>query len=62
MSEITTYEAQTLKQLATNYKIGTATMRKWLISINVMIKGEKRKSYIFTPAEVKTIYNKLGEP
>lgn len=55
-------EAKTLKQLAASYNIGVNTMRTWLHRVGVTKPGEKRQGYIFTPAEVKTIYEKIGEP
>ena len=53
-------EVQNMKQLAAAYKVHPSTLKRWLLRLNIIEIGRRRK--IFTPAEVKEIYEKLGEP
>ncbi|MBW6482832.1 MAG: DUF4248 domain-containing protein [Vicingaceae bacterium] len=55
-------QAKNLKQLAVAYKVSQVTMRKWLRVAGLIPKEQPRATYIFTPLEVKAIYEKLGEP
>ena len=54
-------EAMTKTQLAALYKICPRTLAKWLKPFISEI-GELPGTYIFTPAQVKTIFDKIGEP
>ena len=53
------------KQLASEYNISTKTLKKWikpiLKNLNMTEKQYNNKK-IFTPNEVKIIYEFLGEP
>jgi predicted site-specific integrase-resolvase len=53
--------AMTKKQLAQQYNVSVRTLRKWL---NPFIEeiGTPQKTYIYTPEQVKKIYEKVGEP
>lgn len=50
----------TLTQLAQMYNVSLPTMYKWLKRAGVL--KNKRNGYLFTPKEVKEIFDKLGEP
>jgi hypothetical protein len=54
-------EAMTKTQLAARYKVCTRTLNKWIKPFMSEI-GELEKTYIFTPEQVRKIYEKLGEP
>jgi hypothetical protein len=56
-----TPEAMTKAQLAALYKVCVKTLNKWLEPFAAEI-GDKPNTYIYTPAQIKTIYEKLGEP
>lgn len=53
-------KAMTLTELARKYEVSNKTMFSWLKRKGI-IKG-KRDGYLFTPKEIKIIYEKLGEP
>lgn len=59
---MTESKSKTLKQLAQEYQVHPDTFKKWLVRAKLLAQGEKRKGYIFTPLEVKEIYEKLGDP
>jgi len=50
----------TLTELAHLYNVSNKTMHQWLKRAG-LIKN-KRTGYLFTPKEVKEIFEKLGEP
>ena len=54
-------EAMTLTQLALKYKVCTKTVKKWLQPFIDDI-GRPEKTYLFTPEQVRKIYEKIGEP
>lgn len=54
------YKAMTLTELAQKYEVSNKTLYKWL-KRKGLIKG-KREGYLFTPQEVKKIYEAIGEP
>lgn len=54
-------EAMTLTQLAAKYKVCPRTVKKWLADHADTI-GRPKHTYIFTPDQVKKIYEILGEP
>lgn len=53
-------KAMTLTELAQKYEISNKTMFSWL-KRKGLIKS-KRDGYLFTPKEVKNIYEALGYP
>jgi len=53
-------QAYNTKQLAQLYKVSTDTLSKWLQPFKEKI-GDK-KSIIYTPKQVQTIFECLGEP
>ena len=53
-------KAYNLYQLAFLYNVSASTMRKWLKKIDMLRK--KGDSYIYTPADVQKIFDKLGCP
>ena len=48
-----------LKQLCALYQVSRPTMRRWLRQIGFKFP---RKNYVFTPKEVRYIFEQLGEP
>jgi len=48
-------------QLANLYKIGPRTFNKWIKPFIAEL-GDIEGRYIFTPSQVKIIYERLGEP
>jgi len=54
-------EAMTLTQLAVKYKVCAKTIKKWLADYSDEI-GRPKHTYIFTPEQVRKIYERLGEP
>ena len=54
-------EAMTKTQLALLYKVCPKTLAKWLKPFITEI-GDLPGTYLFTPAQVKTIFDKIGEP
>lgn len=54
------YKSMTLTQLSQLYRVSTKTLYKWLKRKGII--KNKREGYIFTPKEVKTIIEELGEP
>jgi hypothetical protein len=54
-------EAKTKKQMAQDFKVSVRTFRKWLKPFIEEI-GTPQKTYIYTPEQVRKIYEKIGEP
>ncbi len=52
--------AQSLTSLAQQYAVSTDTMRKWLLKAKLIKK--EGEGYIYTPKEVRAIYEHLGTP
>ncbi len=55
-----TIKAMSLKQLAACYSVNQKTFKSWLTIHNFKIGT--RKGYYFSPSQVKTIFEILGEP
>jgi hypothetical protein len=53
--------AMTKTQLAALYKVCPRTLAKWMKPFKNEI-GVTAETYIYTPAQVKTIFEKIGEP
>ncbi|GAB4404064.1 MAG: hypothetical protein Fur0028_16470 [Bacteroidales bacterium] len=53
-------KAMTLTELAQRYGVSNKTLYSWLKRAHII--KNKREGYLFTPKEVKEIYDKLGEP
>jgi len=53
--------AMTKTQLAALYKVCPRTLNKWIKPFLTEI-GTTAGTYIFTPAQVKTIFERIGEP
>lgn len=53
-------KAMTLTELANKYGVSIKTMYNWLKRKKII--KNKREGYLFTPKEVKIIYEELGEP
>lgn len=54
-------EAMYLYQIAEQYKVSPRTLRRWLKPHNHTI-NKLDQSRLFTPREIETIYNLLGDP
>ena len=52
--------AKTISQLASEYKVSQTTMRKWLKAAK--LHKTVSQGMIYTPLEVKGIYEKFGTP
>jgi len=52
--------AMSKKELCEKYKVSSDTLRKWLKKWGGL-PGDSRQK-IFTPAQVKQIYENIGEP
>lgn len=58
--ESKTYKPATRSQLAKRYGVSSETFKKWLSKVpDLVIEGKER---VFTPKQVATIINHLGEP
>lgn len=53
--------AMTKTQLAALYKVCARTLEKWIEPFKTEVELNPG-TYIYTPAQVKTIFEKLGEP
>ncbi len=60
MNDTPKIQAQTLTALAAQYGVSYETMNKWLKKAKLL--KEKGCGYIYTPKEVKAIYEHLGNP
>lgn len=56
---ITTYSKS---QLAEKYHVSMSTLKAWILKAHVMTNEEYGNYNLFTPAQVKAIVDKLGEP
>jgi transposase-like protein len=54
--------SKTLQQLAHEYGVCTATFRKWIKPIKVLMNTEETRKRIYKPKEIKIIYEHLGKP
>ncbi len=54
-------EAMTKTQLAARYKVCIGTFSKWIKPHSEYI-GMRENTYLYTPDQVKKIYEVLGEP
>jgi hypothetical protein len=54
-------EAMTLTQMAAKYKVCSRTIKKWIEPYLDEI-GRPQRTYIFTPEQVRKIFEKIGEP
>lgn len=52
--------AKTKKELANEYRVSMATLRKWIRTVPGL--DDPLKKHIFTPLEVFKIYIHLGSP
>jgi len=50
----------TLTELAAKYGVSNKTMYSWLKRKKII--KNKREGYLFTPKEIRVIYEELGEP
>lgn len=53
-------KAMTLTELAAKYGVSNKTMYSWLKRKKII--KNKREGYLFTPKEIRIIYEELGEP
>lgn len=53
-------KAENLSSLAYKYGVSRRTMKRWLLKANLY--KPKEKGYLYTPKEVKAIYEHLGNP
>ena len=53
--------AQNLTSLASLYNVSRDSMRTWLKKAK-LYKNPKKDGYLYTPKEVKVIFEHLGEP
>jgi len=53
--------AMTKTQLAALYKVCPRTLAKWIKPFRTEI-GEMSSTYIYTPAQIKIIFDKIGQP
>jgi uncharacterized protein YjcR len=53
-------KAMTLTELANKYGVSNKTMYSWLKRKKII--KNKREGYLFTPKEIKEIYEAIGEP
>lgn len=54
-------KAMNKSQIAALYGVCTKTLSKWLRPFTSQV-GEMQNTYIFTPDQVKIIFEKLGTP
>lgn len=53
--------AKTKMQMAADYKICVKTFSKWIAPFIDQI-GPRQNTYLYTPEQVKKIYELIGEP
>lgn len=61
MDSKSTPKTTSVKELREKYAVSKPTFAKWLKSVPGLITGEKRIN-ILTPAQVRLIFEHLGEP
>ncbi len=52
--------AENISSLAAKYSVSNKTMKSWLVRANLY--KPKSEGYLYTPKEVKKIYDHLGNP